>query len=132
MTWSAVFVAFYATHQFGDFLVQTDWQAMHKRGGLGRDPIARRALFTHASTYTATFVPVLIWISTRLGWDAALIAGLIWLPHVVQDDGRLLGIYIRRVKRMDPAANRNVAILIDQALHMVALFGTALLVSAMR
>ncbi len=27
MTWSAVFVVFFVSHQFGDYLLQTEWQA---------------------------------------------------------------------------------------------------------
>lgn len=131
MSWGAVFVAFFATHQMGDYLLQTDWQATHKRGGLGRDPAARRALFAHTFTYSLAYVPVFIWIQTRLGWDTLLIAAAVSIPHLVQDDGRLLRAYLRNVKRMDPVANHVVAALVDQALHMIALFGAALLVSAL-
>ena len=49
----------------GDYLLQTDWQARNKRGGLGGDPVARRALLTHVTTYTLAFVPALIWIARR-------------------------------------------------------------------
>lgn len=128
MTWASVFVAFYVSHQVGDYVLQTDWQAMHKRGGLGRDPVARRALLTHTFTYAVAFVPVLIWIASSLGWKTLVIAAAITLPHLIQDDGRLLGVYVRRVKRLDPIANRTVAALVDQAFHMVALLGAALLV----
>ncbi len=38
---------------------------------------------------------------------------------------------MRRVKGMDPDVNHTVAALVDQALHMVALLGAALLVSAL-
>jgi hypothetical protein len=121
MTWAAVFVVFFASHQCGDYLLQTDWQATHKRGGLGRDPLARRALLAH------TFV----WISSRLGWKTLLVAVAVSIPHLIQDDGRLLRAYIHRVKGMDPVANHVITAMVDQALHIVALFGAALLVSAL-
>ena len=131
MTWAAVFVVFFASHQCGDYLLQTDWQATHKRGGLGRDPLARRALLAHTLTYSAAYVPAFIWISSRLGWTTLLVAVAVSIPHLIQDDGRLLRAYIRRVKGMDPVANHVVTAMVDQALHIVALFGAALLVSAL-
>lgn len=131
MSWPAIFVVFFATHQTGDYLLQTNWQAMNKRYGLGRDPDARRALFTHTFTYSLAYVPAFIWIQTRLGWNTLLIALAVSIPHLVQDDGRLLRAYMRKVKGMEPDNEIVVASLVDQALHMVALFGAALLVSAL-
>jgi len=52
-----VFVVFAVCHLVGDYAVQTDWQALNKRGGLGSPGDKRRALVTHVSTYTLTFVP---------------------------------------------------------------------------
>jgi hypothetical protein len=132
MTWGAVFVVFFVSHQAGDYLLQTNWQAMHKRGGLGRDPVARRALLTHTFTYSCAYVPAFIWISSQLGWTTLVIAAAVSLPHLIQDDTRLLMLYDRRIKGLDPIENHTVAALVDQAFHMIALFGAALLVSALR
>ena len=131
MTWGEVFVLFFVTHQVGDYLLQTDWQATHKGRGLSGNRIAGRALLSHTFTYSLAYVPAFLWISSRLGWETLLVAAAISIPHLVQDDGRLLTLYIRKVKGMDPGAHRTVAALVDQALHMVALFGAALLVSAL-
>lgn len=131
MTWSAVFIVFFVSHQFGDYLLQTEWQATHKRGGLGSDSVARRALFAHTRNYSVGYVPAFIWISSRLGWNTLIVAAVVILPHLIQDDGRALRAYMRRVKGMDPDVNHTVAALVDQALHMVALLGAALLVSAL-
>jgi hypothetical protein len=131
MSWAAIFVLFFVSHQVGDYLFQTDWQALHKRGGLGRNRVARRALYTHTFTYTVAYVPALIWIAVSLGWTTLLIAVAVWLPHLIQDDGRALTFYIRRVKGLDPIANHTIAAIVDQAFHMVALLGAALLVSAL-
>jgi Protein of unknown function (DUF3307) len=130
MTWGTLFVVFFVSHQVGDYLLQTDWQAMHKRGGLGRNAVARRALFSHSLTYTLAFAPAFIWISSSLGWTTLVIVAAVGVPHLIQDDGRLLTVYIRRVKRLDPVENHTIAALVDQAFHMVALLGAALLVSA--
>ena len=44
MSWVSVLAGFLVAHMVGDYLLQTDWQARHKRGGLGGDAVARRAL----------------------------------------------------------------------------------------
>ena len=90
MSWVAVLAAFLVAHMVGDYLLQTDWQARHKRGGLGNDPVARRALVTHVTTYTLAFLPALIWIGSEIEPVWALVAGvLIFLPHLLIDDGRV-------------------------------------------
>ena len=65
VSWVSVFAGFLVAHMVGDYLLQTDWQARHKRGGLGGDRVARRALVTHVTTYTLAFLPALIWIGSR-------------------------------------------------------------------
>ena len=57
MPWVEVFVVFFVSHEVGDYLLQTDWQATHKRGGLGSDHEARLALLSHVSVYTLAFLP---------------------------------------------------------------------------
>lgn len=128
MPWVEVFAAFVVCHLVGDYLLQTDWQALHKRGGLGADPVARRALMSHIANYTLAFVPALIWLADDIGAWAIATGALIAVPHWIQDDGRLLTAYIRRVKHADPLANLSVAAAADQSFHFVALFLTALLV----
>ena len=50
MPWVEIFAVLVVSHLAGDFLLQTEWQATHKRAGLGRDPVRRRALVAHAAT----------------------------------------------------------------------------------
>jgi len=132
VTWASVFIVFYVSHLVGDYLVQTDWQARHKRGGLGHDPIARRALLSHLTTYSLAYVPALIWTSSQLHWRVLLILAAVAIPHMVQDDGRLLTVYVRKVKGLDAGSDRAIVVYVDQAFHMLALLGAALLVSALR
>jgi hypothetical protein len=132
MTWASVFVVFYVSHLVGDYLVQTDWQARHKRGGLGPDRTARKALLSHLTTYALSFVPALIWISSQLHLKVLLILAAVAIPHMVQDDGRLLSLYVRKVKGLDAGSDRAIVVYVDQAFHMLALLGAALLVSALR
>jgi hypothetical protein len=128
MPWVEVFAAFVVCHLVGDYLLQTDWQALNKRGGLGPDPRARRALLSHIASYTLAFVPALIWLADEIGAWAIATAALIAAPHLVQDDGRLLTLYMVRMKHTDGANIPAVAAAVDQTFHILALFLTALLV----
>ena len=127
MPWVEVFAALVVCHLVGDYLLQTDWQALHKRGGLGPDPLARRALFSHIVTYTLAFVPALVWLADDIGAWAIATAALIAVPHWIQDDGRLLTVYIEKVKGVEAAANRSVAAAADQSFHFVVLLLTSFL-----
>jgi len=124
--WVEVFAVFLVCHNVGDYLFQTEWQASNKIGGLGSDPVARRALLAHIAMYTLAFVPALIWLTSSLGAGVLLVAALIALPHLVQDDGRLLDLYLARIKRCNPKAVLVVRPVVDQAFHFVSLFAVAI------
>ncbi len=128
--WVEVFAVFAVSHLVGDFLLQTDWQATHKFGGLGPSPESRRALLAHTATYTLAFVPALIWLATDIGAWALGVAALIALPHMIQDDGRLLDAYMRRFKRVQGQPPGGLRLALDQSFHMVFLFLLALLAAA--
>src|ERR671923_2781028 len=98
MPWVEVFAVFVICHLVGDYLLQTEWQARHKRGGLGPDPTARRALFMHVTTYPLAFVPGLVWLADDIGAGVIWVAALVFVPHLVQDDFRLLAAYMAKVK----------------------------------
>ena len=127
MPWVEIFAVFIVSHLVGDFLLQTDVQAMHKRGGLGGSGISPRSLLSHTFTYTLAFVPALIWLEGDLGLlETVGVALLIAVPHMVQDDGRLLDAYMRGVKGVDPRPG-GLLIAVDQSFHMLTLFLIALL-----
>jgi hypothetical protein len=131
MEWFEVFAVFLVSHLVGDYMLQTDWQATHKRGGLGPNPAARQALGMHVLTYTLAFVPALVWLASDLNAGAIVaVAAAIAIPHLVQDDGRLLGVYVQRVKGCDIVAFPLVGAAVDQTMHIVALFALALLVAS--
>jgi hypothetical protein len=125
--WAEVFVALFASHQVGDFLLQTEWQALNKYGGLGHNPVARRALAMHVATYTAAFIPALVWLGTEIGASVVAIAALIAIPHLIQDDGRLLTRYNRAVKHLEARPGESIWVLVDQSMHLVTLTLVALL-----
>jgi uncharacterized protein DUF3307 len=128
--WVEVFSVFLVCHLVGDYLLQTDWQAANKRGGLGPNRESRRALLAHITTYTLAFVPALIWLLDEIDAWVIGVAALIALPHMVQDDGRLLERYIAFIKGEPATRNASVVAVVDQSFHIVVLFLIALLVGS--
>jgi hypothetical protein len=113
MNWSDVFVVFLVSHLAGDYLLQTEFHALR----------------THVLTYTLVFLPALIWISDSLGVGVAIgVAALIAIPHLIQDDGRLLSLYGQKVKNTDISKYPMLGGAMDQSFHVIALFLTALLI----
>jgi len=130
LTWVEVFAVLVVSHLVGDFLLQTDWQALNKAGGLGPDQLHRRALLSHVATYMAAFIPALVWIGIETDAAWAIVIGLvIAIPHAIQDDRRLLYAYMAQVKGLS-ATSSGLGVAVDQAFHTLFLFGTALLVVA--
>ena len=127
MPWVEVFLVFVVSHLAGDFLLQTEWQATHKFRGLAGGEAAR-ALLTHVFSYTLAFVPALVWLGANIGWDVAWVVALIAIPHLIQDDGRLLLGYLRRVKHSDAEIGSLVFVMADQSFHVITLFAVALMV----
>ena len=129
MNWVSVFASFLVAHMVGDYLFQTDWQARNKRGGLSGG-VAFRALASHVTTYTLAFAPALIWIGDELdvGW-ALLAAALIFLPHLIVDDGRVVRLYLAHVKRAS-GFDVGLAASVDQSFHILSLFLVAILLGA--
>ena len=127
MEWVEVFIVLALSHLAGDFLLQTEWQASHKFGGLRGRPDARRALLMHITTYTLAFVPAFLWLADTIGVDVAWVVVLVAVPHLIQDDGGLLIAYLKRVKHADAKPGDLVFIFVDQSIHLIILFGIALL-----
>jgi hypothetical protein len=131
VSWVEIFAVFVVSHALGDYLLQTDWQATHKRGGLGRDRRARKALLSHVLSYTLSFAPAMVWLGGDLGAaGVALLAVGIYVPHMVQDDGRLLTAYIARIKGCGAANTKEIFTAVDQSFHLIVLFATAVVVHA--
>lgn len=133
MDWVEITIVFWISHLVGDFLLQTEWQAQHKPGGLGGDPTSRRALFTHVFIYTLCFAPALVWVAGEQDLSAAAalgLAALIFAPHLVIDDARLLHAYMVRVKGCTDPPPAGLAVMVDQSLHLICLWGTALLAAS--
>ena len=127
IAWADLFAVFVVSHLAGDFILQTEFQALNKHGGLGRDPVRRRALLAHISTYTLAFVPALIWLASDLHAGIIWVAALIAVPHLIQDDGRLIERYVVSVKGARAATVPAIAPMVDQSFHVLVLFAIALL-----
>jgi hypothetical protein len=120
--WAEVFLVFVVSHMVGDFVLQTDWQAVNKHGGLRRgNAVGLSALLQHCSTYTLAFTPCFVWLAGDLSWSVLAVVAGIFFPHVLQDDGRALAHYMRTVKKADPSALPVVALGLDQSVHAVVL-----------
>ena len=121
MKWPELFLVFVVAHLFGDYLVQTDWQARHKARGLSGDRVARRALCAHVVNYTLAFVPALAWMGSALGTGIAALTAIA-LSHLVVDDGRLLMLYLWRVKRCPDPVPPGLLTSVDQSVHLIVLW----------
>jgi Protein of unknown function (DUF3307) len=131
VTWDQVFIVFLVCHATGDFLLQTEFQATRKAGGLGSNPVARKALFAHLFTYSLVFVPAFVWIVDKRSVGRMLACAAIALvTHLIQDDRRLLYRYTITVKKADPPPDNPLWIFIDQAGHLIWLFAAALAAAA--
>ena len=126
MEWVEIFAVFVVSHLVGDYLLQTEWQATNKWAGLSAKPGASRALFSHIAGYTFSFVPAFLWLADDLGAGVLAVAALIAIPHLVQDDGRLLVGYITSVKKVRVGPGDRLFAAVDQSFHLLALFGVAL------
>jgi hypothetical protein len=130
VSWVSVLAGFLVAHMVGDYLLQTDWQARHKRGGLSGDPVARKALVAHVTTYTLAFLPAFIWIGIELDVAWAILAAiLVYVPHLLIDDGRAVAFYLLRVKGAD-TLNLSLAASVDQSFHVLSLFLAAMVIGA--
>ncbi|GAC1484613.1 MAG: hypothetical protein NVS1B9_01390 [Solirubrobacteraceae bacterium] len=129
MRWSEVFIVLLASHLAGDFLLQTEFQAVNKYGALGGggDP---RALLAHALTYTLVFVPALVWIAGEDGLWTLVVALLISVPHLLQDDGRLVKQFAATVKHTQVEPGQGLFIAIDQSFHVLVLLVVAWLAAS--
>jgi hypothetical protein len=129
MPWVDIFAVLLVAHLLGDFLLQTEWQALNKHGGLvEHDPVKRRALLMHVATYAVPCLPVFAWVADKEGAGAAAACAAATLgTHLIQDDGTLLVWYVKRIKKTTAPFGSPLWMAIDQSCHVAFLFAAALL-----
>ena len=130
MSWVSVFAGFLVAHMVGDYLLQTDWQARHKRGGLTRPGRPARARHARRPRTRSRSCPPSCGSpasSTPAGPSSPRL--LVFVPHLVVDDGRIVRVYLNRVKHVE-GFDVGVASSVDQSFHVLSLWLVALLVGA--
>ena len=82
------------------------------------------------SVVDSTTLPAFAWIASELdiGW-AVVAALLVFIPHLVVDDGRIVRLYLNRVKHVE-GFDVGVASSVDQSFHVLSLWLVALLMGA--
>jgi hypothetical protein len=90
------------------------------------DPVGRRAPARQIVSYMLAFLPALVWIGTDPGIVRGVaVRALVATTHLVIDGTRLVGPWLRTVKRAaDPTSALSIAA--DQIFHINRLLGAAL------
>lgn len=125
--WTSRFADLLVAHTLADFVLQTDWQARCKPGGLGHDACSRRALGSHVGVYTLACAGVLAGVARSRGrLAAAATAAAIAIPHAVVDDRRLMAAWMKHVKKttVEPSPP-TLTMLVDQSVHLLSLWAVA-------
>jgi hypothetical protein len=73
---------------------------------------------------------VLAWLWTEIGVVTLGMGALVVVPHMLQDDGRPILWFIRRVKKVPGRPDDLLLLAVDQSAHILALLGAALVASA--
>lgn len=102
-------------HLVGDFLLQTEFQAVNKAKGR----FFNGAIIAHCATYTICFIPVLMFLGAPLWW-------LAWVfgTHVVLDRRWPVVLWRRCIKRDSALGIEQTAwltIALDQTFHLCVL-----------
>ena len=128
MPWPSVYLALLLSHLAGDFLLQTEWQAMNKRRARAATPSS--AGRSPARPHLHRRVHPRADLARRRGRRArrGRCALAITLPHVFIDDGRFLRAWLSRVKHNDAPETWLVAA-VDQTFHLVCLLPVAVVVA---
>ena len=130
MSWVEVFAVFCVSHAVGDFLLQTEFQAVHKRGGLGGDATARRALLAHTLSHARLRPRArLDRRGARRGGRRAPSPRASPSPTACRTTAGCCGAYTRAVKHADPRPGM-LMLAVDQSFHLVVLFALAVAAAA--
>ena len=118
-----VFETLLVAHVLGDWLLQTEWQAVNK----GR---SWKALLAHVAVY---HVVLLVALGIKLGFDQPLVyaaVGVLALVHGVLDRQGFVQWLMRALRIVvERQPERWLSIAVDQSVHFVILAAAALFLS---
>ena len=104
------------------------------------NPASSQARMTCAGRVPIFFAIVASLFPLGVGSDTALlrvmgpgvvwVAALIGIPHLLQDDGRFVTWFVYNIKGCDDQTAAEIFTPVDQSMHVLALFGLALVAAA--
>jgi hypothetical protein len=118
-----IFETLVVVHVLGDWLLQTEWQALNKGHNLS-------ALLTHVIVY---HVVLLLALGIKLGFDQPVVyvtVGVLALLHGILDRQGFIQWLMRTLRiTVERRPERWLSIAVDQSVHLVLLAGTAIFLS---
>jgi hypothetical protein len=118
-----LFESLVIAHLIGDWLLQTEWQALNKIHDW-------RAMFSHLLVYHAVLLTVL---GVRFGFDEPVVYGVVGVLAVLHGilDRRGFTQWLMKTLRISVqrAPDRWLSMAVDQTLHIVLLAGAAVFLS---
>ena len=110
-------------HLVGDWLLQTEWQALNKGKNF-------QALLTHVAVYSLTLLAVLVTTFGFSNLSIYIIVLILGLIHALMDGSGVVAWYIRTFKLIDKRGPEKwLSIAVDQVFHILLIAGAALLLS---
>ncbi|MFS0788786.1 DUF3307 domain-containing protein [Shouchella sp. 1P09AA] len=112
---TSLFIVMYIGHKMGDYIFQTEYQALNKSKLIG-------ALVRHSLIYTLCVLGLAFIVTGFFSWLALII---IFVSHLVLDQRDFLITWGKRVKGMDSPSKKssNMALVeLDQAFHYLVIF----------
>lgn len=108
-----VFETLLIAHVVGDWLLQTEWQAVNKASNW-------RALFTHVAVYHLVVLAALLWRVGAGDPRVYLVVVGLAVVHAVMDRKRSVAWFIRVMRiSVERSPERWLTIAVDQSLHLV-------------
>ena len=102
-------------HLVGDWLLQTEWQALNKKKNL-------RALISHIGTYGLVILGVLMLEFGTKNISIYLVTGALMVAHAFLDRGWLVSGFMRTFRLIvERKPERWLTLAVDQSLHIVLL-----------
>lgn len=110
-----LFIILYIGHKIGDYLFQTDKQAVNKTKEWG-------PLISHCFWYTLIVIGMAYLFADYFKWSAVIV---IFISHMIIDHGLFLNFWAKKVKGITDPTTSNVKTAmfeLDQSFHYFVIF----------